>query len=704
MRNEMRTPRPATRKGGGPIVLAVLVIAGVCVRAVLADEPAAIELPPVVVERERSVAEHENPRDTTGAVTEIPREELSRPGENLDQVLDRQAGVSAVRLGGLGDFSAASIRGSSFDQVSVFLDGIPLNAGLGGAVDLSALPPAHLEKIEIYRGFAPVEATTSALGGALFLTTREIRESLLEARAGYGSFNTIEAGLFGAHRSGETRFLAGLDYLHSRSDFSFLNDGGTPANPADDFRQKFTNRDFDRIGVLLKLAHDLNADTTVSLAQDFYYREGGLQRGGAVVTSGSRLQTFRSITGMELLRNRLFYGGDRLKVQVYNTFARVELEDFSGEIRGFPQNDVKKSYSPGTAVSYRAESGPVAGTGFLSYRYERYSPRHRIPTTFADGTSTRHSVTAAAGGEFQVPEWRLLIAPQYRFERNADSFRPASNSNPMNPPVEHSSADGHTFRAGLLWKPVETVKLRANAGRAYRFPSLFELFGDTGLVAGNSRLKPESGYNWDAGLEAGGTAGPVKLSSSMTYFRQDTDNLIQFVRSTVVTRPENVDSAAVQGIEAMAVVDGWQTVRIEGAWTWLDSRISSADPARDGRKSPNRPPNQWTLTGTFYRTRAGSRLNHAELWTRLEFTSSHFVDGNNKVSVPERTILGAGTGFRMLNDRLVISFEARNLTDEKVMDVVGFPLPGRSFFGRLEWKFNPPKGDSRNPDHGDPET
>ncbi len=697
----MRTPRPASRKGCGPIVLAALFAAGGFARA--AESPVAppdtesaaesstgpaVELPPVVVEKKHSVAEGENPRDSTGAVSTIPREELSRPGENLDQVLDRQAGVSAIRLGGLGDFSAASIRGSSFDQVLLFLDGIPLNAGIGGAVDLSALPPANLEKIEIYRGFAPIEATSSALGGALFLSSKAAGSNSFNARAGYGSFNTIETGLFGTFRQGTTGGFAGLDYLHSRGNFSFRNPNGTPADPTDDFRDKYRNRDFDRLDTMFKLEHAPNADTKVSLLQDFFYREGGLQKGGSFQTSVSRLQNFRSITGLQLERSRLFTGRDLLKLQAYNTFTRIQLTDPLAEVSVEPRNTVTKSHSPGGSVSYRAGAGPVDVTNFVSYRYERFSPHYRMASTFQDGLSERHEVTYGLGGEIQIPEAKLLFAPQYRFEHNSSGYRAASSSNPLNPPVAHSNDSGHSWRAGLLWKPLEGLKLRANAGRAFRFPSLYELFGDSAYVRGNPALKPEKGFSYDAGFEGCYGDDNLWISGGSGFFYQDAKNLIQFARSTVFSQAENAGNAIIKGVESSLTAGAWKTVRFYGSHTWLDTHIySSSNPARAGKKSPNHPPNQWTMKGTVYRDRMAGWADHAEIWTELDFTASHFIDGANLTTSPARQILGIGAELRTFGDRLTITLEAKNLTDEEVIDVVGFPLPGRTFFGRLEWRF-----------------
>ncbi len=63
----------------------------------------------------------------TASLTVIPVDERLARDASVAGVLERVAGARVLSLGGLGDFSAVGIRGSSLRQVQVFIDGIPLN-------------------------------------------------------------------------------------------------------------------------------------------------------------------------------------------------------------------------------------------------------------------------------------------------------------------------------------------------------------------------------------------------------------------------------------------------------------------------------------------------------------------------------------------------------------------------------------------------
>ena len=108
---------------------------------------------------------HRNP----AYATVITRESFEGRETSLPDVLAEATGVHVKRLGGLGAFSTLSLRGSSAEQVEVYLDGILLNTAFGGGVDLSILPLAHVGQIEVYRGAG---AGGNGLGGTVHVRTR----------------------------------------------------------------------------------------------------------------------------------------------------------------------------------------------------------------------------------------------------------------------------------------------------------------------------------------------------------------------------------------------------------------------------------------------------------------------------------------------------------------------------------------------------
>ena len=84
---------------------------------------------------------------------------------DLAGVLEGVPGASVRRLGGLGDFAAVRLRGSTFQQVEVFLDGVPLNPDGDSVIDLATLPVSTFAQMRVYRGFSPASYGSAAMGG-----------------------------------------------------------------------------------------------------------------------------------------------------------------------------------------------------------------------------------------------------------------------------------------------------------------------------------------------------------------------------------------------------------------------------------------------------------------------------------------------------------------------------------------------------------
>ena len=190
-----------------------------------------LTLPEVRVERERPLSDARRALPTA-FVTELAAGASGRAVESLPELLDQAAGVHVDQYGGLGAFSTVSLRGAAPGQVTVFLDGVPLTSAAHAEVNLSELPVSAVDRVEIYRGLAPLALGTATPGGAINLVTRStpVRELSL-AR---GSFGTWEGRGTTGIRRGALSALVHAGYLGSEGDFRYYDDNGTPYNPADD--------------------------------------------------------------------------------------------------------------------------------------------------------------------------------------------------------------------------------------------------------------------------------------------------------------------------------------------------------------------------------------------------------------------------------------------------------------------------------------
>lgn len=631
------------------------------------------------------------PDDEAGVVIEAPRppldlkhdqaaagvvllpEDLDDPGETLPAILDQQAGVRVTRLGGPAAYSTLSIRGSSGDQVLVVLDGIPLNAAAGGAVDLSRLPLGNLERIEVYRGTVPLRLGASAIGGAVSLATRRARGRALSLSAGTGAFGAREARLFYGERQRRWDLALGLDYAGWEGDFPYLHDGGTRFDPDDDRRRRRRNNRADQLGGLARGGVRLGEGWRLDVVDWFFWRDQGIPGLGQFETRRAGYDTVENLSALDL-RGEGLAGVIDWRTTASLRWARSRFSDPLAEVglaRGAADDT---TWSPGLRTHLTATPWPwwtleaVAG-----YGYERFDPRGE---SLAAGASERHRAEGGLETGLAVPVVDLLFIPSIRVEHSQSSGADAS-----------AAGTEWSGRVAVVNESVPDLRLSISGGRGVRLPSLFELFGNSGRVLGNPGLHPETAWSVDGGAVYSSTMLPRgwKLRAEAFAFLSSVEHLIQFVQTAQnVAVAENVDRARLWGVELGLRADLLRHLRISGNWTFLDTRNTGAVAARAGRRLPGRPASKWYARVEGY-VREIPSVRELSLYLDAEWVAGNFVDNANLVAVGDRFRLGLGLSVRLRRPDLSLAVGAQNLTDERTMDLAGYPIPGRSWHLLLTW-------------------
>jgi vitamin B12 transporter len=180
--------RPRVSATSGLRVLALIA-------AVVAPAPIAAQWPTDSVVR--------LPGLEVSAASRLPGGGVTRAAEVLDQARLQTLAVSTISEAlrwGLGvDLQArspaqadVSLRGGSFEQVLVLVDGIPVSDAQTGHFDLDLSVPLDLvERIEIVRGQGSSLYGTDAVGGVINVVTRTSGGARAHARLEGGSFGSV---------------------------------------------------------------------------------------------------------------------------------------------------------------------------------------------------------------------------------------------------------------------------------------------------------------------------------------------------------------------------------------------------------------------------------------------------------------------------------------------------------------------------------
>ena len=641
-----------------------------------------IQLQPRPLLMDEMVVQTRQTRDSAESPAFVERISVPREGTtdtDLPRLLEKAVGVQIRRYGGLGSFSTVSIRGSTAEQVLVFLDGVPLNQAQGGGVDLGDLPLAGIESIDVYRGAVPARFGGNAIGGVVHIRTRAPGDKPhLRLSLGNGSFRTRQLGLSLSGRRQAYRYTALLDYGASENDFRFLDDNGTEYNTNDDQRTRRRNSDFAGLRALGKVQRDWRGHRLQAYATFDLNHRGipGISNNQSLHT---RYDTRRQATELEVFGPLFTKTGYRLKA--YRLAQVGEYKNPRGEVGAGTQHNRNTVGSLGVRGELNTLLPKSALlTSFAETRRQTLDPQNlllpdqqrRESRLGAEIEPPFQRVGLTLGSEVEIPLRGLSLMAGAQTERLDDRFRgPNASAYSQLAPAREKSQWLANWRLGFRLKLGRGFALQGHRGQNQRTPSFQELFGNRGAVIGNIDLENERGDNADAGLVYRGT-GFLSLTE-IAYYRNSVDDLIRFMHnSQSVSRAQNVGHARLSGIETRLQTRPLPWTQLDLNYTYRRAENRSAFAYERGNDLPNAPRHALEARLNIERGRHSAHYAFSR-------ESRHFLDRANLRPVPRRLVHGVG-GRIALTAHTALSWEVRNLTDNQVADLWGYPLPGRALF------------------------
>lgn len=151
-------------------------------------------------------------------VTVLDREAIAAaPVQSINDLLKYAVGVDVRQRGDMGVQTDISIRGGTFDQITILLNGINICDPQTGhnAADFP-IELSEIERIEVLEGPAGRVYGTSSLVGAINIVTRTAKDSGAEVFADGGSYGYFKGGAMVSHvKNGLSNQVSGS---YSRSD------------------------------------------------------------------------------------------------------------------------------------------------------------------------------------------------------------------------------------------------------------------------------------------------------------------------------------------------------------------------------------------------------------------------------------------------------------------------------------------------------
>ncbi len=445
-------------------------------------------------------------RDVPSTVTVVDRAELARsPLVLADDVLRAVPSVGTFRRSSslVADPTSQglNLRGvgpSGVSRALVLLDGIPANDPFGGWVYWRSLSPMAIDRVEVVPGGASAVYGDFAMGGVVQMISRPIERRSLEVVLAGGSLGTARSSLRVTERRG--KIGAALEGELFRSG-GYAPIAAPQRGPIDHAARSHHG------AASLRAEYDAERSRLHLTARAF---DQDLDAGTDHTTAGARTATlgigwrWRDAVTVEV------FGGDQLFRQ---TRARAAPDRSSATLASSqrtPSRNLGAAVawtlrpSEGHAVVVGADGRLVTGTATDSLLTMSTDPDALIERS-AGGTQRLAGVFVEDA--FHAAPW-LEIVSALRLDawHNASGSRTNTTmSGSTTRELDDTSARQFDPRVGVLARVTPIVSVRASGYRAFRAPTLNELYRPfqvgTILTEANERLRPETLWGAEAGLE-----------------------------------------------------------------------------------------------------------------------------------------------------------------------------------------------------------
>ena len=443
------------------------------------------------------------------------------PVNNIDELLRYIPGVEVQSRGPMGTQADISIRGGTFQQVLVILDGMRLNdPNTGHFSAYIPIAPAEIERIEVLKGPASAIYGTEAVGGVIHIITKSFAQ-----KTGQSANASV---IIGEH-----------DLLNAQAGFSYGNgknflSGGLLTNHSKGQPQRGTRGYFDMSTASLSFVSNINKNWYAGIRSAYDYRDFSAQNfytTFASDTANERVKTFWN-------QAQLGYRKNNFNWNLYAGYKRLN-DRFQFNSGLSPNDNTSKLTQLLTTANWAAsqKSNFVMGLQWLNKKIESNDRgNHKVNQVGAFGV---WQYEAAKG---------LLLSPALRLEYNERSG------------MELVPQLTTSYRAGK-WQ------LRGAAGRTLRDADFTERYNNynrtmvrSGSI-GNPDLLAESSFSYEVGADYYASNA---FRVGVTYFDRLQNRVIDFVPTAYADMPRqenlvpggqyalasNVAETNVSGLEA----------------------------------------------------------------------------------------------------------------------------------------------------------
>jgi len=617
--------------------------------------------------------------NSSNFVETIDVTKITGPTFDLSRAIENTNGIQIRKNGGVGNFTSISIRGKSADQVTVYLDGMPVNNASGGSVDLSRIPTNQVARIEVYKDSFPVEFSEVANGGVINIITHRAAQNKLNLAVSAGSFQTNQLDYNGAFSTNDWKFISSGGYLASKNDFTFNFENNTFLNPNDDEIQKRYNNELYRTNFFGKATRQLSTSESVYFQTEYFNKQKNIPTIYNKPDAQSTLIDLNKNLTMGYKNNVFLFSGLSASGILKLTSKETRFIDKLGDILLTPTENQQTHNNIESKIYLKYQAANYDLTTSNTLRAESLNVVDNIDNKQIR-ENLRYLLTSSLGLNYYLMHDRFVVSPVVRSTVSADQYRGETESITGVVAVSSFTKSYRTLspQLGVQFKANPDLTFSSNLSQYFRLPNYVELFGTRGFIGSSEDLLPEEGINFDAGfryLKYFHSQRITRLSWDMAFFHSQLKNEIVYIfAARGVGKPMNINKSTISGIE--------NTVSIELDYDLLFSSSTTF-------QAPINASNNYLLPGRsfwFQKTRLELNKNRYKGYVEHNAQSVYYLDSQQDIPSAETSIVNTGVEAKF--KKAVFSLTINNLFNQQIKDYFFQPASGRNVFFTTEYYFN----------------
>ena len=601
-------------------------------------------------------------------------ERLRREQEvSLAQALDGFAGVRSLSTGQ--QVGKPVIRGLTGPRVLVLDDGLRLEDYSWSDEDGPSVDSRLAERIEVIRGPASVLYGSDAIGGVINVVPEDVPDARNQrpfvegAAEAYGATNNNEIGgvLRAQGGTGSFGFRATAIGRHAGNYHTPKGNEQTPTGNIFDTGYGSLNGE---------LALGYHGDrSSGTLRYERYGGDFGLLD-GPPVEEDNQSGPLRRLADDRIQGTSMWQLGEHARLETRSQFQRHSLKELVGDSRtgdATPSFDLLLQTFSTDVLLHHDHAEWLTGTIGVSGLYQDNKSMGVFPLV-PNARTTNGAVFAFE--QATKGQWSFLAGVR------GDAHRIAADANEqLQLDAQTRNTSAFTGDIGAVYRPLAHLALAANLGRAFRAPTLYELFtngphlGEGRYEVGLASAKPEASLNADASVRWESS----RFRGEIAAYRNRIDHYLYVEPTGGTATVENdeggadtlpvyqykqTSQATLTGVDVSTEVEATNVLTLRGRFDYVRGNNEAT-----GSPLPLMPPARGDLEAELH-TAGGTEHTRAYVMAGTQMVARQNRLGQFDTPVSGYTLfnLGAGAGRQFGGRDFYLDLRLRNVTNKRYND------------------------------------